>query len=312
MKKGLLALGALFAICLSMLATDMVVKQKNGEDWKINVDDVEEVVFEETIPEDSTVIDTSETFLKFNILSDSTAEVIRETPNLKQDSYLGHDSIIVPQKIRIDGKIYTVTSIGENAFLGCGGLTNIEIPKSVTNIGTWAFSYCSNLEPKLLVYDKGTKCYGWIGDKEKCTEVVIPESVTSIGEKAFFECDNLTSIIIPESVISIGSLAFDRCNNLEPKLLVYDKGTKCYGWIGDEEKCTEVMIPESVTSIGEKAFYFCSSLTGINIPEGVTSIGASAFYYCSSLDVVIDNSKDNVKVGKDAFYRCKSVTWLKE
>ena len=42
MKKGLLALGALFAICLSMLATDMVVKQKNGEDWKINVDDVEE------------------------------------------------------------------------------------------------------------------------------------------------------------------------------------------------------------------------------------------------------------------------------
>ena len=113
-------------------------------------------------------------------------------------------------------------------------------------------------------------------------------------------------------MISIGSLAFDRCNNLEPKLLVYDKGTKCYGWIGDEEKCTEVMIPESVTSIGEKAFYFCSSLTGINIPEGVTSIGASAFYYCSSLDVVIDNSKDNVKVGKDAFYRCKSVTWLKE
>ena len=189
------------------------------------------------------MIDTSETFLKFNILSDSTAEVIRETPNLKQDSYLGHDSIIVPQKIRIDGKIYTVTSIGENAFLGCGGLTNIEIPKSVTNIGTWAFSYCSNLEPKLLVYDKGTKCYGWIGDKEKCTEVVIPESVTSIGEKAF---------------------------------------------------------------------YFCSSLTGINIPEGVTSIGASAFYYCSSLDVVIDNSKDNVKVGEDAFYRCKSVTWLKE
>ena len=74
MKKGLLALGALFAICLSMLATDMVVKQKNGEDWKINVDEVEEVVFEETIPEDSTVMDVSETFLRFNILSDSTVE----------------------------------------------------------------------------------------------------------------------------------------------------------------------------------------------------------------------------------------------
>ena len=31
MKKKLIALGALFAICLSLLATDMVVKQKNGE-----------------------------------------------------------------------------------------------------------------------------------------------------------------------------------------------------------------------------------------------------------------------------------------
>ena len=84
MRKKLIALGALFTICLSMLATDMVVKQKNGEDWKINVNDVEEVVFEETIPEDSTVIDESETFLKFNILSDSTVEVIKETTNEKE------------------------------------------------------------------------------------------------------------------------------------------------------------------------------------------------------------------------------------
>ena len=99
MKKGLLALGALFAICLSMLATDMVVKQKNGEDWKINVDDVEEVFFEENaiIPEDSTVVDASETFLLFKILTDSTAEVTRDDSG-NDCSYLGHDTIIVPQK----------------------------------------------------------------------------------------------------------------------------------------------------------------------------------------------------------------------
>ena len=282
MKKGLLALGSSLTICLSLLATDMVVKQKNGEDWKINVDEVEEVVFEETIPEDSTVVDASETFLLFNILSDSTAEVIRDESG-NDCSYLGHDSITIPEKVRIDGKIYTVTSIGKGAFIYNFDLTYINIPESVTNIGQDAFYECS-LEPKLLVYDKGTKCYGWIGDKKKCTEVVIPEGVTSVGASAFSYCSNLTSVNIPEGVTSIGEYAFYNCNGLEPKLLVYDKGTKCYGWIGDKKKCTEVVIPEGVTSVGASAFSYCSNLTSVIIPESVTSIGKEAFNGCNSLE----------------------------
>ena len=182
MKKGLLALGALFAICLSMLATDMIVKQKNGEDWKINVDDVEEVFFEENaiIPEDSTVVDASETFLLFNILSDSTAELTRDDSGYDA-SYFGHDTITIPEKVRIRGKVYAVTSIGAGAFEYNNKLKSVNIPEGVTNIGAGAFDDCNGLEPKLLVYDKGTKCYGWIGDNEKCTDVVIPENVTSIG-----------------------------------------------------------------------------------------------------------------------------------
>ena len=40
-----------------MLATDMIVKQKNGEIKKFNVENVEEVIFNENsnIPNDSTV-----------------------------------------------------------------------------------------------------------------------------------------------------------------------------------------------------------------------------------------------------------------
>ena len=75
MAKKLLTSVIAFALCLFVLATYMVVKQKNGEDQKINV------------------VDTSETFLQFNILSDSTVEVTKE------NSYRDHDYITKTKKV---------------------------------------------------------------------------------------------------------------------------------------------------------------------------------------------------------------------
>ena len=256
---------------------------------------------------DLTVIDTSDTPLKFIITSDSTAEV---TYNY-YDSYRNLDSIFIPAKVRIDGKVYDVTSIGDGAFYGCSKLTSINIPEGVSSIGHEAFSgcsklksinipesvtfisdsafvYCDNLDPKLLIYNNGTNCYGWVGSKDSCINVVIPSGVKSIGDNAFSGCSKLTSISIPESVTSIGEFAFYGCSGL-----------------------TNISIPEGVTSIGYSAFRDCRSLTSINIPEGVSYIGGYAFYGCTNLDVTIDNSENNVKVGNNAFYKCKSVTYLK-
>ena len=286
MAKKLLASVMAFALCLFVSAADMVVKGKNGEDQKINV------------------VDTSETFLRFKILSDSTVELTNES------SCRGHESITIPEKVRIEGKVYTVTSIGYFAFKECSSLTSINIPEGVTSIGDNAFDGCDNLEPKLLIYDKGTKCYGWVGDKKKCTKVVIPKGVTSIGDWAFSGCSSLNSIKIPEGVTNIGEYAFLGCDNLEPKLLVYDKGTKCYGWIGNVEKCTNVVIPEGVTSIGEWAFYECRSLTSIKIPEGVTSIGEWAFKGCSSLNS-IKIPEGVTCIGERAFKGCSSLNSIK-
>ena len=122
MAKKLLASVMAFALCLFVSAADMVVKGKNGEDRKINV------------------VDTSETFLRFKILSDSTVELTDES------SCRGHESITIPEKVRIEGKVYTVTSIGYSAFRECRSLTSIKIPKGVTNIGYKAFYGCSYLE----------------------------------------------------------------------------------------------------------------------------------------------------------------------
>jgi len=43
----------------------------------------------------------------------------------------------------------------------------------------------------------------------------------------------------------------------------------------------------------------------------VTSIGKKAFYGCENLEIVIDNSKENVIVEENAFDGCKSVKFLK-
>ncbi len=81
-----------------------------------------------------------------------------------------------------------VTSIADEAFIFCSGLTSVTIPNSVTSIGIQAFHGCYGL-----------------------TSVTIGNSVTSIGEYAFYNCSSLISINIPSSVTSIGKGAFHWC-----------------------------------------------------------------------------------------------------
>ena len=116
--------------------------------------------------------------------------------------------------------------------------------------------------------------------------VKLAEGFTEIPAGLFEDCWKLTSIKIPSSVTSIGNEAFAGC------------------W-----RLTSIEIPSSVTSIGESAFSYCSGLTSIEIPSSVTSIGEGAFENCENVDIVIDNSEENVTVGRDAFANCKSVTW---
>ena len=51
--------------------------------------------------------------------------------------------IIIPEKVKgNDGVEYDVTSLGEDCFSGCSGLTSITIPSSVTSLGDGCFFDC--------------------------------------------------------------------------------------------------------------------------------------------------------------------------
>ena len=214
----------------------------------------------------------------YNLIPKAKQAEVTKNPN----KYTG--SVSIPSSVTYDGVEYSVTSIGEQAFRGCSGLTSITIPNSVTSIGRIAFYDCSGL-----------------------TSVTIPGSVTSIGDYAFSLCSGLTSITIPNSVTSIGNYAFSNCSGLTsvtiPNSVISILDYAFYGCSG----LTSVTIPNSVTSIGEKAFYGCSGLTSVTIPNSVTSLGGYAFSGCSVLtSITIPNSV--ISIGYYAFQNCSGLT----
>ena len=211
----------------------------------------------------------------------------------------------------------SVTSIGDCAFLGCRGLTELTLPNSVTSIGNYAFSDCSGLE-KITVesgnsrYDSRDNCNSIIETKTNtliagCKNSIIPNSVTSIGNGAFFACTGLTELTLPSSVTSIGESAFRGCRGLTELTLPNSLESIEYSAFSGCSGLTELTLPNSVTSIGNGAFYGCSGLTELTLPNSVTSIGDGAFRGCRGLTkLTLPNSVTSI--GESAFQGCSDLS----
>ena len=193
-------------------------------------------------------------------------------------------AVNIPETVTYNGVTYSVTSIGDNVFYNCYGLTSVTIGNGVKSIGDGAF------------YD----CY-------RLTSVNIGNSVESIGISAFRYCSGLTSVTIPNSVTSIGGYTFKDCSGLTAVTIGNSVTSIAYEAFYGCSRLTSVTIPNSVTSIGNSAFYGCKGLTSVTIPNSVTSIVNYAFAYCSGLtSVTIPNSVTSIREG--TFSGCSGLT----
>ena len=135
-----------------------------------------------TIPSSVTSIDDY-AFSNCNNLMD----VVLNSEEIVSKSYTTYNSLedIFGSQVKQYTLGNKITSIGDYAFSGCTGLSNVTIPSSVTSIGRYAFNKCTGL-----------------------TSVTILSSVTLIDRYAFSSCTGLTSVTISGDDVSMSNDAF--------------------------------------------------------------------------------------------------------
>ena len=158
-----------------------------------------------------------------------------------------------------DGKTYTVTAIGADAF-------------AKTTIGT-----NKNDQTTYLIYN----------DNDQLKSVHLPYTITDIGDHAFSSCTAIPSIIIPKDVVSIGTGAFTWCTKLGEVTLRDCNSLKS---IGDAafsycSTLTSIELPEGLTTVGDGSFC-AAGLTNITIPKSLKEVGQTAFWSNPAIDTV--------------------------
>ncbi|MDY5872606.1 MAG: leucine-rich repeat protein, partial [Candidatus Methanomethylophilaceae archaeon] len=211
-------------------------------------------------------------------------------------------------------------SLQSYAFKGCKSLTDMILPDSVTEVGSYAInetklskSVILNLSGvRTLVYlsvgstiPDDVVCIGSRSIPGGIDTLTIPASVRTLSSYAF-SGSTLKDVTIPATVEVMDNYTFAQCTSL--KEVEFESGITylpayCFSGCTGLEKVT---IPDSVSALNNNVFYNCSSLGTIIVPASVKTIGGSAFYGCKSLTSVDIKGNPDI-TGASVFNGCSSL-----
>lgn len=209
-------------------------------------------------------------------------------------------------------------------FVGCGAVTKVAIPDSVTSVEQNAFAKCDGAIEK----EDGV---GYVGGWAiKCDDTVVDlklrDGTRGIADGAFSGCRMMKSVTLPKGLLIVGSWVFCGCDNLtdvyysgdlkgwlEIEFAINSSNPMCYAknlYINGELLKGELVVPrtekmeefvfagcthltsatisDGVTRIGDWAFDGCTGLTSVKIPDSVTSVGGGVFDGCDGVIEVED------------------------
>ena len=256
--------------------------------------------------------------MTYNYVTGSrTATLIKGTTKEKE--------LTIPAIINIDGTNYSLTAIGESAFVNQNTLEKLYIDEGIASIGANAFKNCAYL-----------------------TLLSLPSTLNSIGDNAFSKCDrlahvqcsvntpfnisdnvftttayqnatlyvpvyraedyadtngwkNFTSVLEGSiSEVIVEGMTYICVSNLKIAKLIKGVNTK---EVTVPSKIYKGGVVYKVVSIEKSAFYGFSTLEKLVVSENVETIGVTAFKNCSKLkSVELPASLDSI--GASAFENC--------
>ncbi len=197
----------------------------------------------------------------------------------------GITNTVIPSTITVNNKTYTVTAIGEKAFAYATTMPSITIPSTVTTFGDNAFIGCSSLTI-YLESSSAPSTFDEANPNERPYYLGINES-------------NFTTVDGVEYVISNGEATATSYESTQVNVVIADTVTvngteypvtkvgRCA--FQNDTILATLTIGSNVTTIEDQAFSGCTgrSFTYVVIPESVVYMGSKVFEYCEAITVYI-------------------------
>ena len=191
------------------------------------------------------------------------------------------------------------------------GLTKLELPASLKEIGSTAFSKNNNLKTVSVAANSqlesiGTSAFSYNSNLESFT-FEGSTALKTIASEAFSNDTKLASFDFPANVETINRAAFNGTSSMKHVTFQAPAKIKKIGEAAfqNANALENIDLPEGLEEIQKDAFNKCTSLTEIGIPASVNKIDPTGFQQAEKLEKFTVNKNNTVYSSVDGFLLSK-------